>query len=347
MTNKEILHSILIDYFGDANVDFKENNEILIYFPKVTVTNEHDKSIEITKLFVKVVVDEDCLLVGTFTMNRSEFTVDQFKSDYLHSHICGIPVMNGGDASDFKAPCLGTGPIRQTCTTLNNEFSEEFWNLFCRELSLYVTRESLEGVPYRRLERVGIKNGKWGKLDLEPNFYSTPFLEDSVITQFIRDILKDMPFRFNYVNGSYSVAMSPFEWYIAISNKFIEWYNSRDKEFRERVHYRDYMMEVKIEGFSIYYQINSSFRNSSDFSKFIGQRVCTFKGEEIGLSITGIDQYLEDENITLVLNPEICQHILAYILKIVNFGYGNSNKPYNTSVRSTLTTTINQTVYYL
>ena len=346
MTNKEILHSILIDYFGDANVDFKENNEILIYFPKVTVTNENDKSIEITKLFVKVVVDEDCSLVGTFTMNRSEFTADQFRSDYLHSHICGIPARNG-NASQFSAPCLGTGPIRQTCATLNDGFSEEFWNLFCRELSLYVTRESLEGVPYRHLEHVGIKNGKWSKMDLEPNFYSTHFFEDSVITQFIRSILKDMPFRFNYVNGSYGVAMSPFEWYIAISNKFIEWYNSRDKEFRERVNYRDYTTEVKIEGFTIYRQTDPSFRNDSDFSEFIGQRVCTFKGEEISLSITGINQHFEDENITLVLNPEICQHILAYILKIVNFGYGNSNKSYNSSDRSTFVTPINQTIYYL
>lgn len=346
MTNKEILHSILIDYFGDANVDFKENNEILIYFPKVTVTNENDKSIEITKLFVRVVVDEDCSLVGTFTMNRSEFTEDQFRSDYLHSHICGIPARNG-DASRFSAPCLGTGPIRQTCATLNDGFSEEFWNLFCRELSLYVTRESLEGVPYRHLEHVGIKNGKWSKMDLEPNFYSTHFFEDSVITQFIRDILKDMPFRFNYVNGSYGVAMSPFEWYIAISNKFIEWYNSRDKEFRERVNYRDYMTEVKIEDFTIYRQTDPSFRNDRDFSEFIGQRVCTFKGEEVSLSITGINQHFEDENITLVLNPEICQHILAYILKIVNFGYGNSNKSYNSSDRSTFVTPINQTIYYL
>lgn len=346
MTNKEILHSILIDYFGDANVDFKENNEILIYFPKVTVTNENDKSIEITKLFVKVVVDEDCSLVGTFTMNRSEFTADQFRSDYLHSHIYGIPARNG-DASYFSTPCLGTGPIRQTCTTLNNEFSEEFWNLFCRELSLYVTRESLTGVPYRHLEQVGIKNGKWIKMDLEPSFHSTPFLEDSVITQFIRDILKDMPFRFNYVNGSYGVAMSPFEWHIAISNKFIEWYNSRNKEFRERVNYRDYMTEVKIEGSTIYYQINSSSRNDLYLSEFIGKRVCTFKGEEVSLSITGINQHFEDENITLVLNLGICQHILAYILKIVNFGYGNSNKPYNSSDRSTLVTPINQTIYYL
>lgn len=346
MTNKEILHSILIDYFGDANVDFKENNEILIYFPKVTVTNENDKSIEITKLFVKVVVDEDCSLVGTFTMNRSEFTADQFRSDYLHSHVYGIPARYG-NASHFSTPCLGTGPIRQTCTTLNNEFSEEFWNLFCRELSLYVTRESLTGVPYRHLEQVGIKNGKWIKIDLEPSFFSIPFLEDSVITQFIRDILKDMPFRFNYVNGSYGVAMSPFEWCIAISNKFIEWYNSRDKEFRERVNYRDYMMEVKIEGSTIYRQINHSSRNDLDLSEFIGKRVCTFKGEEVSLSITGINQHFEDENITLVLHSGICQHILAYILKIVNFGYGNSNKPYNSSDRSTLVTPINQTIYYL
>lgn len=346
MTNKEILHSILIDYFGDANVDFKENNEILIYFPKVTVTNENDKSIEITKLFVKVVVDEDCSLVGTFTMNRSEFTADQFRSDYLHSHVCGIPARNG-NASYFSTPCLGSGPIRQTCITLNREFSEEFWNLFCRELSLYVTRESLRGVPYRHLEHVGIQNGKWSKIELEPSFYFTPFFKDSVITQFIRDILKDMPFRFNYVNGSYGVAMSPFEWHIAISNKFIEWYNSRDKEFRERVNYRNYMMEAKIEGSTIYGQTNSSFRNDHDLSEFIGRRVCTFKGEEVRLSITEINQHFEDENITLVLNPEICQHILAYILKIVNFGYGNSNKPYNSSDRSTLTTPINQTIYYL
>ena len=156
-----------------------------------------------------------------------------------------------------------------------------------------------------------------------------------------------MPFRFNYVNGSYGVAMSPFEWHISISNKFIEWYNSRDKEFRERVNYKDYMMEVKVEGSAIYRQTNSSFINDRDLSEFIGRRVCTFKGKEVSLSITGINQHFEDENITLVLNPEICQHILAYILKIVNFGYGNSNKSYNPSDRSTLVTPINQTIYYL
>lgn len=346
MTNKEILHSILIDYFGDANVDFKANNEILIYFPRVTVTNENDKSIEITKLFVKVVVDEDCSLVGTFTMNRSEYTADQFRSDYLHSHINGIPARSG-EPTWFKTPCLGSGPIKQTCTTLNAGFNEDFWNLFCRELSLYVTRESLRGGPYRCLENVGVRNGKWEELKLEPSYNSTPYFEDETIEQFTDYLLKDMPFKFNYVNGSYGIAMSPFEWHINLSNKFIEWYNAGHPSFRLTTNYRNYLKDAKIEGFTIYCYRQAYGQDCFDFSDYIGQRVCTFKGEDMLLSITNTNDNTIEENTTLVLKPEICQCILARILKLVNFGYGNRNKSLNTSSKSTFATPLSQTVLYL
>ena len=345
MTNREILHSILIDYFGDANVDFKEDNQILIYFPRVTVTNENDKSIEITKLFVKVVVDEDGALIGTFTMNRAEYTAEQFRSNYLHSHINGIPAKNGF-STEFYAPCLGSGPIKNTCATLNEGFSEDFWCLFCRELSLYVTRESLTGVPYRRLEHVGTRNGRWTKRDLEPYYYDV-YHDDSALNDFITYLLEDMPFEFNYVNGTYGVAMSPFEWHIAISNKFIEWYNSQSSDFRESTPYCDFMEITKIEGFEIFHPSYKGSRNNEDLSSYVGKPICTFKDRPITLSITNIGEDTEDENISLMLNSHLCQYVLAQLLKIINFGYGNNRKSSNTSLRSTLSTQINKTIAYL
>lgn len=143
---------LFIDYYGEDRIDL-QNNDIIIYYPSVIITNEHNKSHEIKELYTKVKVHNNGSLNGTFSFVRAEFTLEEWNSDYLHSHVSGI---NKSLPSNFKSSCLGSGPIRNTCLSLNDSFDEDIWKLFIFELDRYIQTESLEGGPYRRLENIGI-----------------------------------------------------------------------------------------------------------------------------------------------------------------------------------------------
>ena len=127
------------------------NMFILIYFPTVTVTNEYDKSVEIQKLFAKVEIDVKGLLKSGITFNRGEYPLSQLLNKYMHSHIQDIEYSN---LNRFKDSCLGSGPIRDTISTLCVDYDPLRWQLFALELSKYVQVESIAGTPYKRLENI-------------------------------------------------------------------------------------------------------------------------------------------------------------------------------------------------
>lgn len=56
---------------------------ILIHFPHVRITNEHDRYVDITHLWVKVEINDNGT-INKFTFNRSEYPVAQFVSGYMH-----------------------------------------------------------------------------------------------------------------------------------------------------------------------------------------------------------------------------------------------------------------------
>ena len=57
---------------------------ILVHFPHVRVTNEHDRFVDINHLWAKVKVMYDGTLNGGFTLNRSEYTMLHISSGYMH-----------------------------------------------------------------------------------------------------------------------------------------------------------------------------------------------------------------------------------------------------------------------
>ena len=132
---------------------------ILIHFPHVRVTNEYDRFVDINHLWAKVKVMYDGTLIGGFTLNRSEYTMLHISSGYMHSHISYIPT---DDFTVFQEPCTGSGPINSTISTLNRDYDEDMWNMFCLELSKYVTVESVAGRPYKYLESLGTNNMEVG-----------------------------------------------------------------------------------------------------------------------------------------------------------------------------------------
>ena len=83
------VYEVFKDYYGEDRVDLQREGTsaiILVYFPRVTVTNENNNSVDVTDLYIKTVVQSDGTIFGNFGMTRGSYTLSQVKSGYIHSH---------------------------------------------------------------------------------------------------------------------------------------------------------------------------------------------------------------------------------------------------------------------
>lgn len=299
---------------------------ILVHFPHVRVTNEHDRFVDINHLWAKVKVSYNGTLNGGFTLNRSEYTLLHIRSNYMHSHISSIPT---GDFTQFQNPCTGRGPINGTISALNRDYDEDMWNMFCLELSKYVTVESVAGVPYNYLEKLGTNDMEVG-VDrfityLSPNYYGDTLSTDK-LRDFVRHFINTKKLKFNYVNGSYSIGMSLPEYIILISNEFISWYNDLFNKGEvtntfDNLKTRELLRECIIDNGKIYY--DGGRNNVNNYAQYIGKKVCVFKGREITVDITDIVE-VRNENKSIILNTQTALYILNIILKVLNYRYGRN-----------------------
>lgn len=299
---------------------------ILVHFPHVRVTNEHDRFVDINHLWAKVKVSYNGTLNGGFTLNRSEYTLLHIRSHYMHSHISSIPT---GDFTQFQNPCTGRGPINGTISALNRDYDEDMWNMFCLELSKYVTVESVAGVPYNYLEKLGTNDMEAG-VDrfityLSPNYYESVITPDK-FREFVRYFISSKKLKFNYVNGSYSIGMSLIEFIVLISNEFIKWYNDQFNKEELTAKFADLkrhgiLRECIIDNGKIYYDRDRN--NVNNYAQYIGKKVCVFKGREITVDITDIAE-VRNENKSIILNTQTALYILNIILKVLNYRYGRN-----------------------
>nr|DAH00037.1 MAG TPA: hypothetical protein [Crassvirales sp.] len=299
---------------------------ILVHFPHVRVTNEHDRFVDINHLWAKVKVMYNGTMNGGFTLNRSEYTVLHISSRYMHSHVSSIPT---NDFTKFQSPCTGSGPIKDTISALNRDYDEDTWNMFCLELSKYVTVESIAGRPYKYLEKLGTDNMEMG-IDrfityLSPSYYEDAFSFDK-LKEFVKDFINLKKLKFNYVNGSYSIGMSLIEFIVLISNEFIKWYNDQFNKGKLTVKFTELkrkgiLKECIIDNGKIYY--DKGRNNANNYAQYIGKKVCMFKGREVTVNITDIAE-VRNENKSIILNTHTALYILATILKVLNYRYGRS-----------------------
>lgn len=299
---------------------------ILVHFPHVRVTNEHDRFVDINHLWAKVKVMYNGTLYGGFTLNRSEYTLLHFRSRYMHSHISSIPT---NDFTQFQNPCTGSGPINGTISVLNRDYDEDMWNMFCLELSKYVTVESVAGRPYHYLERLGT-DGMEADMDrfttcLFPNRYRGAITHDK-FKEFVRYFINSKKLKFNYVNGSYSIGMSFIEFIVLISNEFIKWYNDQFNKEELTAKFADLkrqniLRECIIDNGKIYYDRGRN--NVNNYAQYIGKKVCVFKGREVTVDITDVAE-VRNENKSIILDIQTALYILTTILKVLNYRYGRN-----------------------
>lgn len=299
---------------------------ILVHFPHVRVTNEHDRFVDINHLWAKMRVMYNGTLNGGFTLNRSEYTLLHFRSRYMHSHISSIPT---NDFTQFQNPCTGSGPINGTISVLNRDYDEDMWNMFCLELSKYVTVESVAGRPFHYLEKLGTDNMEAGMdrftTRLSPKRYRGAITHDK-FKEFVRYFINSKRLKFNYVNGSYSIGMSFIEFIVLISNEFIKWYNDQFNKEELTAKFADLkrqniLRECIIVNGKIYY--DGGRNNVNNYAQYIGKKVCVFKGREVTVDITDVAE-VRNENKSIILDIQTALYILTTILKVLNYRYGRN-----------------------
>lgn len=330
VTSDEALTTYFLPLMTTAISQAVPQGFILVHFPHVRVTNEYDRFVDINNLWVKVYIKTNGESTGSFTVNRSEYELCHMKANYMHSHISSIPFEN---FTEFRSPCLGSGPIKGTMATLAMGYDEAIWQLFCLELDKYVRVESIAGIPYRRLERIGIgdtiieEDTDFSMRDFSLDNYDS-ILRDKDIKDFIRYLIRNKKLKFNFIRGNYGFAMSYLDYRILLSNEFIEWYNLRYNSGATTASYNDLLIkgilsECIINNGKIQYLSNNRTRNRNYYG-YEGAYVCTFKGRPVNIHI--VDSITDTINKTVLVNKNIIEKIAKAILTIVNYKYGREER---------------------
>ncbi len=302
---------------------------ILVHFPRVTVTNEYNRSTVVKHLYIKVPVDINGTESGVFTMNRSEYTIVEMFCNYMHSHAKSIPIDN---FENFSECCLGSGPLNNTQASLSIAFDEDRWNIFCLELSKYVEVESVAGTPYHRLENLSLTKRPKVLIDRLSNSSDSYFFTDSqnirkVIQEFLSYYLDNNDLIFSFRNGVYSLGISCVEYLISISNAFIEWLNNNPKyqELEESQFYGVIDRYFVIHG-EVYGSLNYPSGARDEYKQYIGSYICTFKGHPVTVAISDINMVEHLKNSVRLLRPSLASFVLNRILRTINYRYGRNQE---------------------
>ena len=343
------IYEIFKNFFGEQYVDIQAKADssyylIYVWWPYVTVTNEFNKSVSIQDLYAKIEIDDKGLIpfeFSGFQLNRATYSQEQFLSDYMHSHIRGIPK---DDFTRFENPCLGNGPIRNTINTLKTDCDIAEWMLFCQELSMYVTVESISGGPWRRMETIGKSTIAHDYVDYNFNisgFIYPIFFTDFMKKKFIQYYLTHGHLSLSFRNGQFICGMPFYKFIIDISNAFISYCNTvfTTESTKQKLVDSNLLNSLVVSDGKFYVTRNNT--NSQNLNRYKGKFVLVFKGKRILTTITesSINEFFP----VTVIHHCMAMNILKNILKVINYRYKNEHNNNNTAQDSPQT--CKRTVY--
>lgn len=321
---------------------YQTYNKIFVKWDTVKVTNEYDESITIKDLYAKIEIRSSD---GTMTsegvmLTRRTYTQEQWNNGYSHSHLPRF--ISRTYRGEFNSPCLGSGPILTTSQSLKSEFNLDLWGLFVYELDKYVRVESVEGVPYIRLNQV---TGGHTIIDLDNIFPSniiwnnvyTGELPRDIMSKFIKYFIGKKDFKISYRNGRWILGESYLDFSIKISNHFINFINDYIKCTKH-----SWVLNALINNHIVnYYNIKDGKLYDteeeslvlppgaveSDDYYTIDSSQLKFKGEVVPLRV--LKEKSNQDNKVLLLNTLYILGIIRSITILINTKYGNSSETRN------------------
>lgn len=314
LENNTITDSDYDDFYETYHV-----SSIIIRFPKVRITNEYDEYRDITELYAKILINGNKTTKG-FLLGRSEFTYNEFVSNYAHSHIA----YNRRAPEIFYTPCLGKGPIKSTIIRLKESPNDNIWKLFCLELDKYIHTESISGVPYRRLSDVSKRyTYKYNYLRRIGKFSNGITEEEAEeFALFTKHIIQKKLLNIVWNTDHYDFGHTDTELALIITNEYIKWHNTGKGKLSTKYLTDRYRLEpvIKLDGI-IYKDYTDS--DLSTITTLEGTILWKFKGNPVKFHIRkDAEESSNTNNSFYLLNYAILNKITTSILLNISYYYG-------------------------
>lgn len=318
LVDRTLTEYLNYELLGIGREGLMANLAIYVHWPSVTVSNERNQSVVVTDLYAKIPMWPNGRLYDNFTLSRATYPYDQFCSGYMHSHVNGIDP----NPASFMRPCLGTGPIIRTQSSLMADNRSDLWDLFCVELDRYVHVESIAGVPYRHLDQIGTSrmfpvNFAGSRPPLFHKINSDERL-NSLFRRFFKYVLVRKKMRFSFADNMFRSAYNDTEWILKLSEAFLKYFalmvSLRKTTITiDTLMQQDLLMEVKVQDNTIYkpYRMGNTPPSPTGFQNL---HVLYFKGQDIRTHVD--DSTGQSENTYYIINPIIA---LAFLDQCINY----------------------------
>ena len=138
---------------------------LVLYFPRVTITNRERKSHLIKDIFVRIpffINQREKLGIERIEGGRTTLSYAEYCSHYYHSHLSIYAI--GSISSRSQPPmystfCTGSGEINIYQADMNSEgITEARATAYLMQIMTVVGYESIEGTPYRHIRNIMIRD---------------------------------------------------------------------------------------------------------------------------------------------------------------------------------------------
>jgi hypothetical protein len=303
--NYEVFKSCLDDFHKDRwdiipifTSNYKKELNLVIFYPEINITNSRDFKHVIKELYVIVplhVENKNFVFSGNLYGFRTFQTSDERDSNYIHSH------SNNSKILEIGKFCLGSGDINLIIRNLmtRTNFSDVLLKGFLLTLDYYLTWESLEGGPHRKLEVLFNKSQEINS----SGSYTLPIINNKL---FIEIFSKITPI---YSNGLIDYNLKDIENCLS--------------EFITHMNYNtDYNYIVNYDpDTNKYYKITSSNINKD----IIEDSNIIFKGNKIK-GIIKASVSVNNKNIKRVVNPQCTNYVRTEFIKRLGSSFFESKR---------------------
>ena len=282
---QEAIKETLSSIFGENGYEItfleRERFSLILHYPYITIKNDFAEKHLIKDLYIQISGERKTR--KAIRGLRGSLSYGEFSSGYNHSHIMT------GVHTNFSDFCLGTSEL--TMLLYEDIFeSDSFLRYFCIVLENYLSWESIEGVPYIRMNSVS----PFGRLS-SPN-YDAYWLKNLKLGLKLE------------VNINFTI------------KNVLEVEDAIYKEVcKLDDYYRNYATVNKIG--NVYYNTNQA-RNSNSYN---GVNLFKFNGKDIKLQIEEFKQE-ENEKIKKTVHPDITQIWCSRASRAIKNYYISSNR---------------------
>ena len=187
-----------IKCYGEEYVDC-QGNDVYVHFPEVTISNSVEQSHVMRDIYLHFIVRDN--LVHLNGIKRTTYTEKEIRNNYLFSHCSSLYNPTSWTVDSF---CFGATDIADLKDSVKYNGRKAVYKdlyFFLEAIKEYLSWESLEGVPYRKIEDV-IRDVAKYKPANTPEVNNWPALYEECINN-----IESFEYSFNEVDGEYRIKL--------------------------------------------------------------------------------------------------------------------------------------------